>query len=117
MAIEAVVGEKQTQPLAYQENYIESVYNQNCGSYDIDYEPKLPFFRLSQSGTTDPRNNRYTDLGTLDPVSLEDVGQYQVTMRIFQDSSNPNHGYFSPRRGFIPDKYEEFTITVNPCQV
>lgn len=47
MAIEAVVGEKQTQPLAYQENYIESVYNQNCGSYDIDYEPKLPFFRLS----------------------------------------------------------------------
>ena len=35
MQIEAVVGAPKTQTLKYQENYMESVYGQDCGGYNI----------------------------------------------------------------------------------
>ena len=42
MTIEAVVGAPVTQNLPYQYNWIESLYNQNCGSYSISMAPELP---------------------------------------------------------------------------
>ena len=65
LEIEAVFGATQTETLIYRQNYIESVYNQDCGAYSIDYDPKLPFFEFSESGATDIRGKMYTDLGML----------------------------------------------------
>jgi len=36
---------------------------------------------------------------------------------VYQDVNNPDHGYFSPERGVIPDKTQDFIIIVNPCLV
>ena len=43
MTISAVSGiTTAVQTLPYQRNYIEYVYNQNCGSYEIAIEPTDP---------------------------------------------------------------------------
>ena len=62
---------------------MESVYGQDCGSYAIDYFPSYPFFDFSKSGATDQRGNEYLDTGTFTSGTLDDVGQYEVTMLIY----------------------------------
>ena len=42
MEVYAVSSPKQTKALAYQNNYIELVYGQNCGSYTLRVEPTDP---------------------------------------------------------------------------
>ena len=67
----------QTQTLAYQTNYMEAVYGQNCGSYSVRVTPTLPFFSMSSSGNIrDSNGNEYQDTGTLYPGKNEDVGRY-----------------------------------------
>jgi len=38
-------------------------------------------------------------------------------LKVYQDPANPDHGYFSPNRGTIPDSFQDFTITILPCTV
>ena len=50
MSIQAVVGAPVDQSLAYQENYMETIYGQNCGSYGITFTPDLALLGLTVSG-------------------------------------------------------------------
>ena len=50
MEIEAVVGSAETQTLPFQENYIGQIYLQDCGHYEVKYEPTYPFFTFSMTG-------------------------------------------------------------------
>lgn len=63
---------------------MESVYGQDCGGYNIEIYPSYPFFEFTNSGTrTDPRGQTYTDTGTFTSGTLDDIGQYEVTMVTF----------------------------------
>ena len=44
---------------------------------------------------------RVTDTGTFTAGTIDDIGQYTVSMITYQDSTNPDHGYFSPFRGVL----------------
>jgi len=96
-------------------NYIANVYGQNCGSYKIESYPKYPFFAFSMSGSTDPQGMAYTDLGTFSAGTIDEIGQYTVTMVTYQDIADPDHGYFNPSRGVIPTSEQLFILTINPC--
>lgn len=102
MTIEAVVGATQVQTLQYQQNYMKQVYDQDCGSYDIEYFPQYSFFSFDENGAVDYAGRPITDTGTLTAGTIDDVGQYTVTQRTYQDISNPDHGFFQPYRGIIP---------------
>ena len=52
----------------------------------------------------------------LGPVDHDDVGVYDVTMKIEQLSQNGD-GYFVPERGFLKSVSYSFSVTVNPCVV
>lgn len=117
MEIEAVVGPTQTQTLKYQENYMNSVYGQDCGSYSIDYYPKYPFFSFSKAGSVDYAGRPYTDLGTFVTGTLDDVGQYPVTMVTYQEATDAEQGFSQPYVGNIPLAEQQFMLTINPCTV
>ena len=118
MDIEAVVGATQTQTLNYQENYMESSYGQYCGSYELLSSPTYAFFSFSQTGTNqDNSGNAYTDLGTLTAGTLDDIGQYTMTMTTQQDLTDSNQGFNTPYRGAIPSVTQTFLLTIHPCSV
>ena len=103
MTIEAVSGPTQTQTLQYQKNYMEDVYLQDCGGYGVRYYPEYPFFSFRASGSgQDARGDPYPDTATFTAGTMADVGQYPVTMVVYQDVNDPQHGFTSPYRGIVP---------------
>ena len=80
MQIEAVIGADQIQTLAFMPNYINSIYKQDCGNYEVIYSPVYPFFSFSKNGSTDEKGRAYHDRGTLTAGTVDDIGQYPVTM-------------------------------------
>ena len=64
-----------------------------------------------------PDGSPYVDLATLTTGTADDVGQYEVTIRTYQDIGNPNHGFTDPYRGVIPDHLHTMKVTINPCPV
>ena len=103
LEIEAVVGPTQEVDLEYQTNYMGYVYNQDCGSYGIDYYPKYSFFEITETGTKfDDQGRTYMDLGTFRAGTLNDIGEYTVTILSYQDQDNPEHGFNIPYRGVMP---------------
>ena len=80
MQIEAVIGADQIQTLSFMPNYIGSIYKQDCGNYEVTYTPSYPFFQFSKGGTLDEQGRTYYDRGTLTAGTVNDIGQYPVTM-------------------------------------
>ena len=97
---------------------MEDVYLQDCGGYGVRYYPEYPFFSFSASGNgKDMRGDPYPDTGTFTAGTMADVGQYPVTMVVYQDINDAQHGFTSPYRGIMPAVEQEFTLTINPCPV
>ena len=66
MQTEAVNGPPNTQPIPYQNNYMEFVYGQDCGGYYIRFFPDLPFLVKQTSGLNlSPQGETYEDLLSL----------------------------------------------------
>ena len=115
MTIEAVNGATQVQNLAYQGNYMEYTYNQDCGAYSVTLAPTLSFLAVSSSGSTGGFNSHvFPDTMTLNTPSLSDIGQYTVTMNVLQTGVG-NQGYTNPTNGQMPAISYTFTVTVDPC--
>ena len=75
MQIDAVSGPTQIQTLQYQKNYMEDVYEQDCGSYGVRYYPEYHFFSFSTSGSNrDSWGDPYVDTGTFTSGTMDDVG-------------------------------------------
>ena len=53
MQIEAVIGADKIQTLPFMPNYINSIYKQDCGNYEVTITPSYPFFQFSKGGSTD----------------------------------------------------------------
>lgn len=88
MEIEAVAGDTQVQTLSFMPNYMGYAYQQDCGSYQVTYSPSYPFFNFSKSGSKDSQGRSYFDRGTLTAGTLDDIGQYPVTVTFYQDISD-----------------------------
>ena len=83
MSTEAVLGPDDISNLVYQENYVESVYSQDCGTYTTTLSPSYPFLTIESTGATGgPNNHGFLDKMTLVSTDLSDIGQYTVTMTI-----------------------------------
>ena len=75
MSTMAVSGPSDVATLDYQENYMEYVYNQDCGSYTVTMTPNLGLLTLRQTGATGGSNGHtFYDEVTLASTSLSDVG-------------------------------------------
>ena len=42
ISVNSVSGGSQAETLVYEENYIEKIYGQDCGSYTVSFEPVDP---------------------------------------------------------------------------
>ena len=49
--------------------------------------------------------------------TLDDIGQWPVTMVVSQDINKNGHGFHDPYRGVLDSIEAPFVITVNPCIV
>ena len=56
-------------------------------------------------------------MGTLTAGTLNDIGQHTVTLEVYQDIDNPDHGYNAPLRGIMESSFQTFTLTIKPCTV
>ena len=65
----------------------------------------------------DMQGRPFTDLGSLTAGTVDDVGQYTVTLVTSQDATNSNNGYFQPERGFLPQQSQDVILTIHPCLV
>lgn len=61
MVTYAVSGPPDVATLAYQDNYMETIYLQNCGTYQVTFDPPLTFLTLAKTGATGPAGNQYFD--------------------------------------------------------
>ena len=85
----AVSGPEDKQPLPYYDNYMENVYDQNCGSYSVVLEPDYSFLSVQSLGSesTSQWKHKYPDQITANSNDVADIGKYSVTLRIIQDTS------------------------------
>lgn len=114
MVTKAVSGPIDVANLVYQENYMESIYEQDCGTYTVTLSPDYTFLALAQSGARGPSNQLYWDQLTLSSNDPIDIGQYNVLMTISQESANGD-GYTNPTVGQMPSQSYTFTVTIDPC--
>ena len=104
MSIQAVVGVPVDQSLTYQENYMETIYGQDCGSYSITFTPELALLGLTVSGAgLSPLGVPFIDLLTLTSNSIDDIGVYNLKMNIGQDIGDASHGFDQPYRGIVAE--------------
>ena len=107
MQIQAVIGADEIQILPFMPNYIGSIYKQDCGNYEVTISPSYPFFQFSKNGSSDEQGRAYYDRGTLTAGTVDDIGQYPVTMTFAQDTSIADNGFHQPSRGTIdPISYD-----------
>ena len=117
MTTRAVSGPPDVASLDYQENYMEKVYEQNCGTYSVTLSPTYSFLTIAQTGATSATNNLlYYDQLTLASSNPLDIGQYSVLMTVSQESSVPTDGYSNPYLGRLPSISYTFLVTVEPCE-
>ena len=111
----AVSGPDDSKTLQYYDNYMENIYDQNCGTYSVVLEPAYSFLTVSRTGSvsTSTHAHPYDDLITLSSSDVNDIGKYSVTMRITQIPGVD--GYAHPYAGTMPDMTKEFSVTINPC--
>ena len=106
------------QPVEFQPNYMESVYEQNCGAYSLETSPSLDWFEFKTSGDSlDANGLAYPDIGSLKCSSTDNIGEHIINMVIKQDLNEPTHGFEEPYRGILPDKLVPFTLRINPCKL
>lgn len=94
MTIQAVIGAPEEQDLPYQDNYMEFIYGQDCGDYQISFTPPLALLGLSSKGVLlSPQGQPFIDTLTLTSNSLDDIGVYNLKLNIEQDIANDDHGF------------------------
>ena len=111
----AVSGPADVEPLPYYDNYMEMIYDQNCGTYTVEIEPPYPFLTVQKAGSlgTSQWQHPYYDQITASSNNVDDIGKYLVTLRITQ--SGPTDGYSQPSAGKMADITKSFSVIVNPC--
>ena len=84
METKAVSGPVVVEPLPYYDNYIEYIYDQDCGTYSVTLEPVYSFLSIQTTGTvgTSQWAHQYPDQITASSNDVGDIGKYSVTLRI-----------------------------------
>ena len=115
LVTKTVSGPADITTLTYQENYIEGIYKQNCGTYTVTLSPAYSFLSLTKTGATGgPNNQPYWDRITLQSNDPIDIGQYEVLMTVSQNAA-VGDGYNQPYVGAMPSISYKFKATINPC--
>jgi hypothetical protein len=97
---------------------MEYYFGQDCGKYEIivDLSQIGPLTVSIQDLGTNQFGKSYPNKMLMGSTRLEDIGQYQVSMEIYQNS---DEGYLTSDG--LPATMSSFsypmTITVHPCQV
>lgn len=93
MTVASRSGGTETQALAYQENYVESAYDQDCGSYTIEFEPVDPsscdmtalLSADAKSGSGGVNNHAYSQQISLTSNDISDIGTCEMYMVLKSD--------------------------------
>lgn len=119
MQIEAVIGTPTSQDLPYQNNYMEFIYGQDCGDYEITFTPDISnILILETSGNSiSPHGTPFIDKLNLVSNSVDDIGIYNVKMNIGQDVNDSSQGFDLPFRGTVETSSYDFVVIVNPCTI
>ena len=126
MAITIENSPTATQALTYQNNYIEYVYEQDCGRYEVVLEnqdssqPDInSILTVAEPDPRDgPNNLKYSDLITATTADPALVGQYVVDMVVRQNEpDNYHYEDVNNDNREMPEVRYPFTVTVNPCVV
>ena len=65
--------------MPYQNNYMEFIYGQDCGEYDITFTPPLDLLAMSSLGISlSPQGQPFIDTLTLTSTSVDDIGVYNL---------------------------------------
>lgn len=120
MSVSSTSGGTETQALVYQENYVEFAFEQDCGSYSIEFEPvdatSCDMTALlsvdAKSGTGGVNNHAYSQQMSLTSNDVSDIGQCEMYMVLKSDGFLDKDGATTR---YVPDKKYQFTATVEPC--
>ena len=75
MVTKAVSGPADVAALEYQQNYMEQIYEQNCGTYTVKLSPTYSFLTIAKTGATAGANSlTYFDQLTLVSNNPLDIG-------------------------------------------
>ena len=119
ISVEYISDPSATQALTYQENFIEYLYGQNCGSYVVTFAPVDAACDHSsllsvdaRTGTNPTNSNPFSIQMTLVSTDASDIKECQTEMIITSDGFNDMNGQYRQ----LPQQKYQFTTTVNPCQ-
>jgi hypothetical protein len=100
MSMQVVNGVPATQAIGYVRNWIDFIYEQDCGTYTVKFEPVDPTCDLTSALSADARsgagganNKPYSQQITMNTADVNMIGQCQTNLVIEQDVTDASDSF------------------------